>query len=95
MALAGIKPLYARTQVIQALADLRTDWETIDHKSLITTKGSVGLILADLGQSLALEPDEQEAAFGGKLLSELQQQGVIGNGHKPQEANNDWQPELF
>ena len=92
-----MKPLWTREEVVGALATLRKDWEMGDRVSLIDKKGSVGLILADLSQSLALAPDEQKQVFGGRLLKELEAGGVIGNGNFSQvsKIGNDWQPETF
>jgi hypothetical protein len=80
--------LYTRREVIGALAGIRKDWQETGA-DLIEARGSVGLILADLARSLALDPKEQRAVFGGKSFKQLQQAGIIDGS----EHAEDWQPE--
>ena len=60
-------------EVIQALTDLRQEWEqAADGNSLIKVKGSVGLLLADFSNALRLTQEEQAIALGETMTSQLQ-----------------------
>lgn len=65
------RPPY-RAQVVQALAEIRREWEKmVQGKSLIDVKASVGLLLEDIADRLQLSSQERYAMLGGKLINEV------------------------
>ena len=63
----------SRSQVINALATIRQDWESaVDGESLVDIQGSIGLLLIDLAVGLMLRKSEQQYVLGSALHSELQ-----------------------
>ncbi len=64
----------ARSKVVTALADLRTNWENAAKgESLVGINGSVGLLLFDIVGCLGLTMEEMNVLLGTKLSSELNQ----------------------
>jgi hypothetical protein len=61
-----------RTRMVQALADLRREWqETLVGRSLLDAPAPVGLLLSDIADRLELTSQERYAMLGGKLINEL------------------------
>ena len=68
---ADYRPAY-RTQVVQALADFRRQWQKIAQgQSLIEVEAPVGLLLADIADRLELNPQERYAMLGGILINHV------------------------
>ena len=62
-----------RGDVVAAIGHLRTEWEEgADGESLVDTKTSIGLLLADLAATLNFTPAEQVQALGQNLVNKLQ-----------------------
>ncbi len=60
-------------QVVYALASLRREWQSAaGDTSLLTIRGSVGLILADLVRDLGLPAETQIEILGADLFMEVQ-----------------------
>jgi len=61
-------PSISRSNVIDALARLRQEWEaSIDGESLIDVQASVGLLLGDVVMMIGLSRDEQVTVLGEEL----------------------------
>ena len=59
--------------LVGALANLRKEWQTAaGNASLLSIRGSVGLILADLVNGLGLPTDIQIEILGADLFQEIQ-----------------------
>ena len=72
----------SRSQVINALAKIRQDWESaVDGESLVDIQGSIGLLLIDLAVGLKLRKSEQLSVLGSALHAELQGLEAAVSGH--------------
>jgi hypothetical protein len=61
-------------QVVHALANLRREWQSAaGESSLLTIRGSVGLILADLVRELGMPAETQIEILGADLFQEVQE----------------------
>ena len=61
-----------RTQFVQSLADIRREWQkTVEGKSLVDVKASVGLMLADIADRLQFTSQERHVMLGGKLINQV------------------------
>jgi len=61
-------------QVVHALANLRREWQSAaGETSLLTIRGSVGLILADLVRELGMPAETQIEILGADLFQEVQE----------------------
>ncbi len=59
--------------LVGTLANLRKEWQTAaGNASLLSIRGSVGLILADLVNGLGLPTDIQIEILGADLFQEIQ-----------------------
>lgn len=66
-------PPCSQSNFIGAIANLRKEWQTAaGDTSLLSTPGSVGLILADLVKGLDLSTDVQIEILGADLFQEVQ-----------------------
>ena len=62
-----------RQEVVQAMAESKTDWEEAAiGQSFVCTDGSIGLLLADFVMAVRFTPDGQVLALGEGLVNELQ-----------------------
>ena len=65
--------LNQQLHLVGALANLRKEWQTAaGNASLLSIRGSVGLILADLVNGLGLPTDIQIEILGADLFQEIQ-----------------------
>ena len=65
-------PLIMRPHVIDALTQIRQEWEqAADGQSLVDVQGSVGLLFADVAVAIGLTPEETKHVFGANLSGEL------------------------
>jgi len=65
------------TQVVATLAALRQEWQqAADGASLLEMEANVGLMLADLVNSLGLSTHEQSMVLGQELFDEIQELSV-------------------
>ena len=61
-----------RARMVQALADLRREWqETLTGMSLLDAPAPVGLLLSDIADRLGLSSQERHVMLGGKLINEV------------------------
>ena len=61
-----------RARIVQALADLRREWqEALAGSSLLDAPAPVGLLLSDIADRLELSPQERHVMLGGKLINEV------------------------
>lgn len=68
-----INEYFERHQIVQALADIRSEWEyAADGASLAEVPGSVGMLLADVATAIGLTCEEQVQVLGEELAGELQ-----------------------
>jgi len=66
-------PLFLRPYVISSLAGIREKWKiAAEGKSLVETKGSIGLFLYDLITAIGLTLEEKDQVLGAKLLGDVQ-----------------------
>ena len=64
--------LTGRIRIIQALAQLRKEWqETTGDQSLIKVQAPVGLLLSDIADFLNLTLQERHAMLGERLTKEI------------------------
>jgi len=67
-------PPNQQLHLIGTLANLRKEWQTAaGNASLLSMRGSVGLILADLVNGLGLPTDIQIEILGADLFQEVQE----------------------
>jgi hypothetical protein len=67
-----------RERVVTAIRRLRLDWESLaGDYSLTELEGNVGLFLADFVRYLELDPAEQLAALGERLVIDLSELEVL------------------
>jgi hypothetical protein len=66
------EPLSMHPHVIDALTQIRQEWEqAADGQSLVDIQGSVGLLFADFAVAIGLTPEETRHVFGDNLSREL------------------------
>ena len=64
----------SKLQTVSALAKLREEWQqAAGDASLLEIEANVGLMLADLVNSLGLSVHEQSLALGPDLFKEVQE----------------------
>lgn len=62
----------SRTQLVLALAELRTEWQqATSGGSLLKVESPVGLLLADIADKLELTQQERHVFLGGRLINEV------------------------
>ena len=62
-----------RTRIVQTLAELRRELQTMEKgKSLLEVVSPVGLILSDIADKLELSSQERHVLLGGKLCNEIE-----------------------
>lgn len=62
----------SKSFVIDAIAHIRREWqETAEDSSLVDTKGSIDLFLADITQAMNFTSEETQQALGSDLYEEL------------------------
>jgi hypothetical protein len=62
------------SQLISVLSTLRQEWQqAAEGASLLDMEANVGLMLADLVNSLGLSGQEQAAVLGSDLFTEMQE----------------------
>ena len=72
--LAGLADyrLSDRTRIVQALAELRREWQlSVNGGSLLKIEAPVGLLLSDIADRLELTSQERYAILGGRLINEV------------------------
>ena len=61
-----------RSRIVQALAELRQEWElAANGRSLVAVESPVGLLLSDIADWLGLSSQERHAMLGNKLINEV------------------------
>lgn len=65
-------PQSERLKVIQAIGEIRQEWQAIaNERELISIHVSIGLLLSDIADRLNLTPQERHAMLGAKLIKEV------------------------
>ena len=68
------------TQIISALSTMREEWQqAAQGVSLLEMEANVGLMLADLVNSLGLSAQEKTLVLGQELFAEMQEILSCGN----------------